>query len=70
MKLESQVRSIEKNIHDSVPETEWKNPAYNSKDWPAISVNSTWENQPLGLSELDGIVWYRKEIRSRFRYCG
>lgn len=62
LKLESQVRSIEKNIHDSIPETEWKNPAYSSKGWPTISVNSNWENQPLGLSELDGIVWYRREI--------
>ena len=62
LKLENQVRSIEKNIHDSIPETEWKNPAYSSADWPAISVSSIWENQPLGLSGLDGIVWYRKEI--------
>jgi len=62
LKLQNQVRFIEKNIHDSIPETEWKNPTYNSTEWPAISVSSTWENQPLGLSGLDGIVWYRKEI--------
>jgi len=62
MKLEHQVASLEKNIHDSIPEKDWKNPAYNSKDWPAIRVHMIWENQPLGLSGLDGIVWYRKEI--------
>jgi sialate O-acetylesterase len=62
LKLERQIRSIEKNIHDSIPETEWKNPTYNSIGWPAISVSNIWENQPLGLSGLDGIVWYRKEI--------
>ncbi|HEY2649437.1 MAG TPA: sialate O-acetylesterase [Puia sp.] len=61
-KLEAQVSSIEKNIHDTIPETEWKNPSYNSSGWPAISVCCLWENQQLGLSGLDGIVWYRKEI--------
>ncbi|HZZ75700.1 MAG TPA: sialate O-acetylesterase, partial [Puia sp.] len=62
LNLENQVRSVEKYIHDTVPETEWKNPDYNSTGWPAISVNALWENQPLGLSALDGIVWYKKEI--------
>ena len=56
LKLENQVRSIEKNIHDSIPETEWKNPTYNSADWPAISVSSIWENQPLGFV---GTGWNR-----------
>jgi sialate O-acetylesterase len=62
LKLEDQVRSSEKYIHDTIPETDWKNPDYNSMEWPAISVNALWENQSLGLSGLDGIVWYRKEI--------
>ncbi len=62
LKLERQIRSIEKNIHDSIPETEWKNPTYNSIGWPAISISNIWENQSLGLSGLDGIVWYRKEF--------
>ncbi len=62
LKLENQIKTIEKNIHDTIPESEWKNPSYNSSDWPAISVSSIWENQPLGLSGLDGVVWYRKEF--------
>jgi sialate O-acetylesterase len=62
LNLDKQVGSVEKNIHDSIAETNWKNPDYNSFGWPAVSVNASWENQPLGLSELDGIVWYRKEI--------
>ncbi len=60
--LEQQVNLLQKNIRDSVPETGWQNPAYNSDDWPAISISENWENQSLGLSELDGIVWYRKEV--------
>ena len=62
LKLESQIKLLEKKIHDSIPENEWKNPAYNSQDWPGISVARSWENQPLGLAGLDGIVWYRREV--------
>jgi sialate O-acetylesterase len=61
-KLEKQVRLIEKNVHDTISEAEWKNPSYSSQEWPMISVGETWENQPLGLSGLNGVVWYRKEI--------
>lgn len=62
LKLESQVKLLEKKIRDTIPENEWKNPGYNSQDWPGISVARNWENQPLGLAGLDGIVWYRREI--------
>jgi sialate O-acetylesterase len=61
-KLENQIRFIEKDIHDSVPETEWKNPSYNGSNWPGIRVGSIWEDQPLGLSGLDGVVWYIRQI--------
>lgn len=60
--LERQIKLLQKNITDSLPENEWKNPAYNGIAWPKISVSETWESQSLGLDELDGIVWYRKEI--------
>ena len=53
---------LQKNISDSLPESDWKNPDYNSQAWPKISVASTWENQDPGLNDLDGIVWYRKEV--------
>ena len=61
-KLEQQVKILQKNIPDTLPETEWKNPGYNSQVWPKISVAINWENQQLGLGDLDGIVWYRREI--------
>jgi sialate O-acetylesterase len=61
-KLEQQVFAVQKNIGDSVPEDKWKYPDYNSQAWPKISVASLWENQSMGLEDLDGIVWYRKEI--------
>jgi len=61
-KLENQVKLLQKNIIDTFPETNWKMPDYNNQTWPKISVALNWENQQLGLDDLDGIVWYRKEI--------
>jgi sialate O-acetylesterase len=61
-RLEQQIRLLQKNITDSIPENDWKNPDYNSQVWPKISVAVTWESQPLGLTDLDGIVWFRKEV--------
>ena len=60
--LEKQVKEIQKNITDTIPETDWKNLEYNSQAWPKMSVAGLWENQHLGLNDLDGIVWFRKEV--------
>ena len=60
--LEKHILLLQKNIQDTLPEDNWKNPDYNDQAWPKISVQQTWESQPLGLQDLDGIVWYRKEV--------
>ncbi len=60
--LETQILSLQKNIRDTLPEEEWKNPDYHNEGWPGISVAATWESQSLGLADLDGVVWYRREI--------
>jgi sialate O-acetylesterase len=61
-RLDQQILAVRKNINDSFPEEQWKNPDYNSQAWPKISVAVIWESQPLGLADLDGTVWYRKEV--------
>jgi sialate O-acetylesterase len=38
----------------------WYDPAYIPKGWRNINVPGYWEDQ--GMKDLDGIVWYRKEI--------
>jgi sialate O-acetylesterase len=61
-KLQKQIQFLQKNIRDTLPEGNWKNPDYNDQGWPKISVARNWESQSLGLADLDGVVWYRKEI--------
>jgi sialate O-acetylesterase len=60
--LDDRVRTLEKLIRDSLPESDWKNPDYNSEVWPKMQLPGLWESQNLGLELLDGVVWFRKEI--------
>ncbi|MFI5123837.1 MAG: sialate O-acetylesterase [Chitinophagales bacterium] len=60
--MDEKVKALEKAITDSLPESEWKNPEYNSDGWPKIKEPGLWESANMGLDELDGIVWLRKEI--------
>ena len=41
-------------------ETKWFDVAYIPKGWKTINIPGYWEDQ--GLKDLNGIVWYRKEI--------
>jgi sialate O-acetylesterase len=38
----------------------WYDPAYQPLNWKPINIPGFWEDQ--GLRNLDGVVWYRKEI--------
>ncbi|MDX2432126.1 MAG: sialate O-acetylesterase, partial [Bacteroides sp.] len=39
----------------------WFDPAYTPKAWRNIYIPGYWEDQ--GLKDLNGVVWYRKEIQ-------
>lgn len=39
---------------------QWFNPSYIPKGWRPIAIPGYWEDQ--GIRELDGVVWYRREI--------
>ncbi|MGZ3846435.1 MAG: sialate O-acetylesterase, partial [Flavisolibacter sp.] len=38
----------------------WYDPSYIPKEWRTINIPGYWEDQ--GVKDLDGVVWYRKEI--------
>ncbi len=40
--------------------TKWYDIAYTPKGWRPINVPGYWEDQ--GIKELNGVVWYRKEV--------
>ncbi len=38
----------------------WENPSYSPKGWKRFSIPGFWEDQ--GLRDLNGVVWFRREI--------
>lgn len=38
----------------------WFDPAYAPKGWRSIAIPGYWEDQ--GIRDLDGVMWYRREI--------
>ncbi|MFP4281608.1 MAG: sialate O-acetylesterase [Opitutales bacterium] len=38
----------------------WHDPAYTPRHWKPIHVPGYWEDQ--GVRDLDGVVWYRREV--------
>ena len=50
-------QAMDKGITGAV---KWYDPAYVPKGWRPINVPGYWEDQ--GIRDLNGIVWYRKEI--------
>ena len=50
-------RPQDKGLMGPIP---WYDTAYIPKEWRTINVPGYWEDQ--GVRNLDGIVWYRKEI--------
>jgi sialate O-acetylesterase len=38
----------------------WFSPSYEPKHWRSINIPGYWEDQ--GVHDLDGVVWYRREI--------
>ncbi|HVX52562.1 MAG TPA: sialate O-acetylesterase, partial [Chitinophagaceae bacterium] len=39
---------------------QWKEAAFNTAGWPTMQLPGLWESTKLG--DLDGVVWFRKEV--------
>jgi len=57
MRERSRNRGVDMGLSGPVP---WYDPAYVPKNWHPIYLPGYWEDQ--GVRNLDGVVWYRKEI--------
>lgn len=63
-------RPLEVNRPEPYPDkglteaVKWYDPAYVLKGWKTINVPGYWEDQ--GVKDVDGIVWYRKELNLGF----
>lgn len=50
-------KQADKGLTGPIP---WYNPAYIPKEWRQIGIPGYWDDQ--GAKDLNGVVWYRKEI--------
>lgn len=55
-------------IDEGLKNTKWFDVAYTPKNWRNINIPGYWEDQ--GLKDLNGVVWYRKEIEIPARMVG
>ena len=54
-----QMQSMPKPEDRGITE-KWFETSYQPKEWRRIAIPGFWEDQ--GVKNLDGIVWYRREI--------
>lgn len=47
----------DKGLTETIP---WYEPAYVPRNWKDINIPGYWEDQ--GIKDLDGVVWYRREL--------
>jgi sialate O-acetylesterase len=55
----AETQTIKKPEDKGITE-KWFDTSYTAKEWHRIAIPGYWEDQ--GIKDLDGIVWYRKEI--------
>lgn len=53
--MQSLPKPVDKGLNEK-----WYDIAYNPKSWRSIAIPGYWEDQ--GIKDLDGVVWYRKEV--------
>lgn len=50
-------KPVDKGLAGPAP---WYDPSYVPREWRRIGIPGYWEDQ--GIKDLDGVVWYRREI--------
>lgn len=59
-KLIKKIDSFQGKLPSENEVTEWKQTSFNDAGWKTMDIPGLWETK--GWPELDGVVWFRKEI--------
>lgn len=54
------IKKLQGSFDNNANTTDWKNSDFDDSKWPVMQLPGVWENQ--GLPDLDGTVWFRKNI--------
>jgi sialate O-acetylesterase len=56
------IQALQGSFEDHPNTQQWKNADYDDSKWPHMKLPGLWEQQKMGLEDLDGLVWFRKTI--------
>lgn len=54
------IKKLQGSFDNNANTADWKNSDFDDSKWPLMQLPGVWENQ--GLPDLDGTVWFRKNI--------
>ncbi len=58
--VKKKIEDLQGPLSNTVNTSQWKDAGFDDSKWPHLKEPGTWEEQ--GLAELDGVVWFRKEV--------
>ncbi|PWT73002.1 MAG: hypothetical protein C5B59_14445 [Bacteroidetes bacterium] len=60
--MAKKLKILQPTLEEKVDATAWKNPDFDDSKWAHMNLPGLWESKGMGLEDLDGLVWFRKEI--------
>jgi sialate O-acetylesterase len=58
--VRKKIEDMQGPLNNNGNTAQWKEGSFDDSKWPHMKLPGTWEEQ--GLPELDGVVWFRKEV--------
>ena len=58
----NKVSALQGTLENRTITETWSDPAFDDQHWKTMKLPGLWENQGMGLDDLDGIVWFRKSF--------
>jgi sialate O-acetylesterase len=56
------IEALQGKFDENANTDQWKVLDFDDSKWPHMKLPGYWEQQNLGLEDLDGVVWFRKTI--------
>jgi sialate O-acetylesterase len=60
--LQKKIEALQGSFVNHANAEHWKEENFDDSHWPKMKLPGLWENQKMGLEDLDGLVWFRKTI--------
>jgi len=60
--LQKKIETLQGSFINHANAEHWKDESFDDSHWPTMKLPGLWENQKMGLEDLDGLVWFRKTI--------